>query len=104
MKPEPVFAGVESVRERFGPGKAVLLSPQGETLSSALARRLSDDRARHRPRGEPEQVVRHVVEEHAHVRRSLRVPHGGEQGGASIARAARPATAQCGLSRPLPGP
>ena len=41
MKPEPVFAGVESVRERFGPGKAVLLSPQGETLSSALARRLS---------------------------------------------------------------
>jgi len=41
MKPEPVFAGVESVRERFGPGKAVLLSPQGETLTSALARRLS---------------------------------------------------------------
>jgi tRNA (guanine37-N1)-methyltransferase len=41
MKPEPVFAGVESVRERFGPGNAVLLSPQGETLTSALARRLS---------------------------------------------------------------
>jgi tRNA (guanine37-N1)-methyltransferase len=41
MKPEPVFSGVESVRERFGPGKAVLLSPQGETLTSALARRLS---------------------------------------------------------------
>jgi tRNA (guanine37-N1)-methyltransferase len=41
MKPEPVFAGVESARERFGPGKAVLLSPQGETLTSALARRLS---------------------------------------------------------------
>jgi tRNA (guanine37-N1)-methyltransferase len=41
MKPEPVFAGVESVRERFGPGMAVLLSPQGETLTSALARRLS---------------------------------------------------------------
>ncbi len=41
MKPEPVFAGVESVRERFGPGKAVLLSPQGERLTSALARRFS---------------------------------------------------------------
>ena len=41
MKPEPIFAGVESLRERFGPGKAVLLSPQGETLTSALARRLS---------------------------------------------------------------
>jgi tRNA (guanine37-N1)-methyltransferase len=41
MKPEPIFAGVEALRERFGPGKAVLLSPQGETLTSALARRLS---------------------------------------------------------------
>src|SRR5512134_736572 len=41
MKPEPVFAGVESVRERFGPGKAILLSPQGETLTSAMARKLS---------------------------------------------------------------
>src|SRR5512134_1159574 len=41
MKPEPIFAGVESLRGRFGPGKAVLLSPQGETLTSALARRLS---------------------------------------------------------------
>ena len=41
MKPEPVFAGVESVRERFGPGKAVLLSPQGELLTPALARRLA---------------------------------------------------------------
>jgi len=41
MKPEPIFAGVEALRERFGPGKAVLLSPQGEPLTSALARRLS---------------------------------------------------------------
>lgn len=41
IKPEPIFAGVESLRERFGPGKAVLLSPQGETLTSTLARRLS---------------------------------------------------------------
>ncbi len=41
MKPEPVFAGVESVRERFGPGTAILLSPQGELLTPALARRLA---------------------------------------------------------------
>ncbi len=41
MKPEPVFAGVEALRERFGPGKAVLLSPQGELLTPALARVLA---------------------------------------------------------------
>ena len=41
MKPEPVFAGVEALRERFGPGKAVLLSPQGELLTPALARELA---------------------------------------------------------------
>lgn len=43
MKPEPVFAGVEALRERFGPGKAVLLSPQGELLTSAVARRLAGE-------------------------------------------------------------
>ncbi|MBI5343121.1 MAG: tRNA (guanosine(37)-N1)-methyltransferase TrmD [Deltaproteobacteria bacterium] len=43
MKPEPIFAGVEALRERFGPGKAVLLSPQGETLTSSLARRLAPE-------------------------------------------------------------
>jgi len=43
MKPEPVFAGVEGLRERFGPGKAVLLSPQGELLTPALARRLAGE-------------------------------------------------------------
>ena len=43
MKPEPIFAGVEALRERFGPGKAVLLSPQGETLTSSLARRLASE-------------------------------------------------------------
>ena len=41
MKPEPIFAGVEALRERFGHGKAILLSPQGEMLDPALARRLS---------------------------------------------------------------
>jgi tRNA (guanine37-N1)-methyltransferase len=42
MKPEPIFAGVESLKGRFGPGKVVLLSPQGERLTSALARRLAE--------------------------------------------------------------
>jgi len=41
MKPEPIFAGVESLKERFGEGMVILLSPQGEVLSSELARRLS---------------------------------------------------------------
>jgi tRNA (guanine37-N1)-methyltransferase len=41
MKPEPIFAGVDSLRERFGPGKVVLLSPQGELLDPALARKLA---------------------------------------------------------------
>ncbi len=43
MKPEPVFAGVEVLRERFGPGKAILLSPQGEPLTPALARTLAGE-------------------------------------------------------------
>lgn len=41
MKPEPIFAAVESVRERFGPGKVVLMSPSGERLSTEMARRLA---------------------------------------------------------------
>ena len=41
MKPEPIFSGVEALRERFGQGKAVLLSPQGEMLTPGLARRLA---------------------------------------------------------------
>jgi tRNA (guanine37-N1)-methyltransferase len=44
MKPEPIFAGVEALRGRYGHGKAVLLSPQGEPLTSALARKLSSER------------------------------------------------------------
>ncbi|HEY5764874.1 MAG TPA: tRNA (guanosine(37)-N1)-methyltransferase TrmD [Candidatus Deferrimicrobiaceae bacterium] len=43
MKPEPIFAGVESIRERFGPGKAILLSPQGELLTQAVARELAGE-------------------------------------------------------------
>ena len=43
MKPEPIFAGVEAIRTRFGPGKTVLLSPQGERLTHRLARRLAGE-------------------------------------------------------------
>lgn len=43
MKPEPIFAGVESVRQRYGAGKVILLSPQGELLTHRLARRLSGE-------------------------------------------------------------
>ncbi len=41
MKPEPIFAGVEAIRERSGPGKAILLSPQGELLTHRMARSLA---------------------------------------------------------------
>ena len=43
MKPEPIFAAVAAVRERFGPGKAILMSPSGERLSPALAKRLAEE-------------------------------------------------------------
>jgi len=43
MKPEPIFSGVEALKGRFGPGRVVLLSPQGERLDPALARRLAGD-------------------------------------------------------------
>jgi len=41
MKPEPIFAGVETIRKRFGEGLAILLSPQGEALTHRLARSLA---------------------------------------------------------------
>jgi tRNA (guanine37-N1)-methyltransferase len=47
---EPPFGGgggmvmkPEAIRARFGPGKAVLLSPQGERLTHRLARRLAGE-------------------------------------------------------------
>lgn len=43
LKPEPIFAGVEALREAHGPGKVILLSPHGVTLSSAVARELSNE-------------------------------------------------------------
>jgi tRNA (guanine37-N1)-methyltransferase len=42
MKPEPIVAGIEWVRDRFGPAHVILLSPQGTLLTQrdvkALAR------------------------------------------------------------------
>jgi len=42
MKPEPIVAGIERVRDRFGPAYVILLSPQGALLTQrdvkALAR------------------------------------------------------------------
>jgi len=43
MKPEPIFSGVESIRDRFGRGTAVLLSPQGDLLTHGLARELAGE-------------------------------------------------------------
>ena len=44
MKPEPIFAGVEAIRKRFGEGPAVLLSPRGELLTNRLARSLAAEK------------------------------------------------------------
>ena len=42
LKPEPLFAAVEAIREtRGGPGAIVLTSPDGERLTHAVAKRLS---------------------------------------------------------------
>jgi len=44
MKPEPIFAGVEALSEKFGQGRVILLSPAGERLSSGVARRLAGEK------------------------------------------------------------
>lgn len=41
IKPEPVFAAVESLRESGASGPLIYLSPKGERLTQALARELS---------------------------------------------------------------
>ncbi len=41
MKPEPIFAGVESITAAHGPGRVILLSPSGARLSFEVAERLS---------------------------------------------------------------
>jgi tRNA (guanine37-N1)-methyltransferase len=42
MKPEPIFAAVEAVRNQ-NPGPVVLMEPWGEPLSQALARELAQE-------------------------------------------------------------
>lgn len=42
MKPEPIFKAVESLRERGVSGPVILMSPQGEVLTQALARKLRE--------------------------------------------------------------
>jgi tRNA (guanine37-N1)-methyltransferase len=41
MKPEPIFAGVEALREAHGPGRVILLSPAGALLTPETAARLA---------------------------------------------------------------
>lgn len=41
MKPEPMFAAVETVQAERGPASVLLMSPQGRVLNDRMARRLS---------------------------------------------------------------
>ncbi|MDE0207177.1 MAG: tRNA (guanosine(37)-N1)-methyltransferase TrmD [Candidatus Tectomicrobia bacterium] len=40
MKPEPIAAGILALRERFGPGYVMLMSPQGRVLDQEFAKSL----------------------------------------------------------------
>jgi tRNA (guanine37-N1)-methyltransferase len=44
MKPEPIFAAVESVRASEIDARVILLTPQGRLFSHAVARELSEER------------------------------------------------------------
>ena len=44
MKPEPIFAAVESVRANETDARVILLTPQGRLFSHAVARELSQER------------------------------------------------------------
>ncbi|MCY3569782.1 MAG: tRNA (guanosine(37)-N1)-methyltransferase TrmD [Chloroflexi bacterium] len=67
MKPEPWFRAVETLRSQDNPGHAVLLTPQGQRLDQALARRLArEDRLIilcGRYEGVDERVREHLVDE-----------------------------------------
>lgn len=43
MKPEPIFAAVEAVRDAGAPPRIILTTPQGRLFSHALARELSQE-------------------------------------------------------------
>lgn len=67
MKPEPWFRAVETLRSEGNPGRALLLTPQGQRLDQALARRLArQDRLIllcGRYEGVDERVREHLVDE-----------------------------------------
>ena len=44
MKPEPLTAALESVKEKNGPGKVILLSPQGRQYNQEVALELSSQK------------------------------------------------------------
>lgn len=43
MKPEPLAAAILSVRQRFGPGRVILLSPQGRRYDQEVAAHLAGE-------------------------------------------------------------
>ncbi len=43
MKPEPVIEAIEAVEEKAGPGRRILLTPQGRTFSQETADRLAGE-------------------------------------------------------------
>lgn len=67
MKPEPWFRAAETLRSQDNPGRTVLLTPQGQRLDQALARRLArEDRLIilcGRYEGVDERVREHLVDE-----------------------------------------
>ncbi|MXY85465.1 MAG: tRNA (guanosine(37)-N1)-methyltransferase TrmD [Chloroflexi bacterium] len=67
MKPEPWFRAVETLRSQDNPGRTALLTPQGQRLDQALARRLArEDRLIilcGRYEGVDERVREHLVDE-----------------------------------------
>lgn len=71
MKPEPWFDAVEALRATGNPGRAVLLTPQGQPLNQSLVRRLaSEDRLIvlcGRYEGVDERVHEHLADEEVSI-------------------------------------
>ena len=82
MKPEPIFAAVEAVRnelknepknemEKEAPGRVLLLSPQGRLLSDGLARELAGEQALilvcGHYEGVDERVVQHLADDEVSI-------------------------------------
>ena len=71
MTPEPWFHAVESLREQGNPGRAVLMTPQGQRLDQPLVRRLAaEDRLIilcGRYEGVDERVREHLVDDEVSI-------------------------------------